>query len=1055
MVCPLPAGTHIPRVVLNWQVQEQASNSELKVSSVVADGRLENISDNLVVSGWAITRGATSPPVIQLLVDGHAVASGIPDITRPDLITANMTKSRAGFQLAIPPASLRRLTSTVEVVVEGHSLPRTVENLDLTANVSAEIKCVRNGKLELHVLGWPGSLPAVSLSIDSVHALTVDGTDASAGRFVQKGDISVIECNLPSWVNDAQLHTYCASLRFGDEALLTDTVLLRSPDYELFIDDATLRSLTGWALRKDSEKPLQISVYHGKALLAKTVASIARPDVQAAHSLSHPNVGFSVQLPAVSPAQWHATYEICDLNTGILLAKVGVAHKFDLLRNAAADLPMLKGEDATAARAVFAGMLISLSDELGFEAQLLPAVGNDQKPEEVAVVIPVYGGATATAECIESVLEASNTAPVQFVIVNDCSPDPLIVNYLHAVAGRKRPNVTVVHRKFNGGFSHSVNIGMTIAGRRDVILLNADTVVQDGWVDRLVRAANADSRIATVTPFSNNGEIASLPYICQSLPVNTSALARRIDAAADRVNPGVVVDMPVAIGFCMLIRRACIDEIGLFDAATWGRGYGEEVDFCLKASARGWRHVLTTDTFVVHRGNVSFGNEKLERILESSKKISAKFPFYDSVIQRFLAHDPVRPGRRTLNLELIRQTLPKRRILHLTHTYGGGTEQYVQDIAALGIEEGVWPVYLRLNSTGRAELSLDVSDSELVGLFKETHTEAFESDEIVDLKNAIDSFQFERMHIHSPFGASSELLDWLCSRITYDVTIHDYAWICPRVNLTYPGGVFCREPDVADCNRCVARYGAHPGLQGLLSEFDESVSSYREYFLKILSSAADVYAGSTDVSRRLHAHGVKRLIKAGPHPAPVDSPFAMIRTARPADAHPTGVTNIAVFGAISDIKGYALLQSCVKVAASRQLPLKFFVFGYTMDDSVFEGLTNISILGKYEDQDLESLVDEIGPHVSLFLHQWPETYSYTLSHSQRLGIWPITLDLGAPAERVRATKFGTVVSIEGMTQAELTDALLACASRIHSSPKNTKLQQVPTTLAAYRTTKAV
>ena len=57
----------------------------------------------------------------------------------------------------------------------------------------------------------------------------------------------------------------------------------------------------------------------------------------------------------------------------------------------------------------------------------------------------------------------------------------------------------------------------------------------------------------------------------------------------------------------MYIRRAALADVGLFDADAFGRGYGEENDFCLRASARGWRHLLACDTFVYHEGAVSFG----------------------------------------------------------------------------------------------------------------------------------------------------------------------------------------------------------------------------------------------------------------------------------------------------------------------------------------------------------------------------------------------------------------------------------------------------------------
>ena len=80
-----------------------------------------------------------------------------------------------------------------------------------------------------------------------------------------------------------------------------------------------------------------------------------------------------------------------------------------------------------------------------------------------------------------------------------------------------------------------------------------------------------------------------------------------LDAACRAANAGRSVELPTTVGFCMYIRRAALADVGLFDAETFGRGYGEENDFCLRASARGWRHLLACDTFVYHEGAVSFG----------------------------------------------------------------------------------------------------------------------------------------------------------------------------------------------------------------------------------------------------------------------------------------------------------------------------------------------------------------------------------------------------------------------------------------------------------------
>jgi len=53
-------------------------------------------------------------------------------------------------------------------------------------------------------------------------------------------------------------------------------------------------------------------------------------------------------------------------------------------------------------------------------------------------------------------------------------------------------------------------------GQNDVVLLNSDTVVTSGWLEKLRRCADSDPRIGTITPFSNNAEICSFPKFCHN-----------------------------------------------------------------------------------------------------------------------------------------------------------------------------------------------------------------------------------------------------------------------------------------------------------------------------------------------------------------------------------------------------------------------------------------------------------------------------------------------------------------------------------------------------------
>jgi glycosyltransferase involved in cell wall biosynthesis len=102
----------------------------------------------------------------------------------------------------------------------------------------------------------------------------------------------------------------------------------------------------------------------------------------------------------------------------------------------------------------------------------------------------------------------------------------------------------------------------------------------------------------------------------------------------------------------------------------------------------------------------------------------------------------------------------------------------------------------------------------------------------------------------------------------------------------------------------------------------------------------------------------------------------------------------------------------VQNAAKRDLPLRFVVIGYTRDDEPLLKYGNVRITGEYQPADLPGLIDSIGATIALFLSPWPETYSYTLSEAWANGLYPIALDIGAIAERIRHMNCGRLLPLE-------------------------------------------
>jgi len=229
-------------------------------------------------------------------------------------------------------------------------------------------------------------------------------------------------------------------------------------------------------------------------------------------------------------------------------------------------------------------------------------------------------------------------------VIDDASPDPTVSAWLREVAALY-PDVTVVANVRNLGFVATVNLGMRLAGRRDVVLLNSDTEVAGDWIDRLRHAAYSGPRVGTVTPFSNNATICSFPRFCEVNPLPPGQTVDALHALFAQTHSGVTLEVPTAVGFCMYIRRDCLDQTGEFDARTFGAGYGEENDFCLRASALGWKHLHALDVFVFHEGGVSFSDRQSSLQAAALEAMRRLHPRYEEVVREFVARDPARPYR--------------------------------------------------------------------------------------------------------------------------------------------------------------------------------------------------------------------------------------------------------------------------------------------------------------------------------------------------------------------------------------------------------------------------
>jgi GT2 family glycosyltransferase len=264
------------------------------------------------------------------------------------------------------------------------------------------------------------------------------------------------------------------------------------------------------------------------------------------------------------------------------------------------------------------------------------------------IVVAVYNAFDALERCVASLVRTVDPR-VRKVLIDDASTDPRVAGLFEHLARRSGENWLLLRNSENLGFVRTANRGMVLSDR-DVVLLNSDTRVTEGWLEGLVRCAQSDPNIGTATPFSNNGEICSFPLFCAVNPVpDDPDLMARVVAAA---GPPQYPDLPTAVGFCMYIKRALLDAIGVFDAERFSPGYGEENDFCMRAVVAGFRNVLCDEVYVVHEGGRSFGEQGLEPDQASMDRLLERHPDYARLVEQFIQADPLRPVRERISARL-------------------------------------------------------------------------------------------------------------------------------------------------------------------------------------------------------------------------------------------------------------------------------------------------------------------------------------------------------------------------------------------------------------------
>ena len=326
----------------------------------------------------------------------------------------------------------------------------------------------------------------------------------------------------------------------------------------------------------------------------------------------------------------------------------------------------------------------------------------EREPAAADIVVCVHNALEDVQRCLASVVRHTG-ARYRLIVVDDGS-DETCAAWLRASAGEYR-HCTLLRNEEPSGYTKAANQGLRQSSAPLVVLLNSDTIVTPGWLERLIACAESDETIGIVGPLSNAASYQSVPerfdpngdWALNPLPPgwDVDQLAAAVAKVSSRGFPRV----PFLNGFCYAIRRAVIDAIGGFDEVGFPEGYGEENDYSLRAADAGFALAIADHAYVYHAKSRSYSHERRRELGKAGRKVLLEKYGSERLEagEALLRDEPVLAKMRlalSAYLKAVKPASGAPRVLFLLPVSGGGggAHSVVQEAAGmrrLGIEAQV------------------------------------------------------------------------------------------------------------------------------------------------------------------------------------------------------------------------------------------------------------------------------------------------------------------------------------------------------------------------------
>jgi GT2 family glycosyltransferase/glycosyltransferase involved in cell wall biosynthesis len=615
------------------------------------------------------------------------------------------------------------------------------------------------------------------------------------------------------------------------------------------------------------------------------------------------------------------------------------------------------------------------------------------------IIIPIYNAYDCLEECIDSVINNTDLVNNNLILIDDASTDERVWDLLKTYK-KKYPEFKVIQNEKNLGFVGTTNKVMKLL-KNDVLLLNSDTIVTPRWLEKIKECAYSQEMVATGTPLSNNATLSSVPNIFEENELPNGISLEEMNDIVEKCSYNDYPEIPTAHGFCMYIKRSVLEEVGYFDEKSFGKGYGEENDFCFRCFDYGYRHLLCDNTYIYHKESQSFSNTKFQLRKSAVKVLDKRYPKYQERLRDWCANRPIKYIGQNIAFELGKNQ-QKGNILFLIHDWKdvktnlGGTTLHAYDLIkelrhkynfhVLAPEDNVYKLYSYwTDSESEIKFAKSINFKEY-GFYNEDYAKR--------LDQIVSDYSIDIVHIHHMIGHYFDIVNVIKKHNLYSLlSLHDLYSVCPVINKMYKREVYCGNPSVEKCGEC---------LKFCTGMRNNMIEVWHQIWGNLFNSVNDVICPSDAAKNEIlmtYKNSELSVIEHGVNIKKEKSELLL---------EDNEVVNIAFIGVIVKHKGSEIFEYLIKRARLKNV--KIHLFGVT-DLPVKEYKYFINH-GVYKRSSLCKKLKKNNIKLICLFSMTPESYSYTLTESIACGIPVLGVDIGAIGDRVKRDNLGWLIDLD-------------------------------------------